>query len=82
MRKLLYILTIFLSLHISLEAKSSKTDVNHLALATLMIYDAKYDKALEELNQVNKKSDKLSSLNFILYLVYCIQNKSYMKKQL
>lgn len=77
MKKLLYILSILLSLNISLNAKADN-EINHLALATLMIYDAKYDKANEELNLVDKKSPKFDASKFytISGVMYSKQNKS------
>lgn len=60
------ILSISLVLNNSLFAKESTNtnEVNHLALATLMIYDAKYDKAKVELALVDKTSKKFDAANY------------------
>ncbi|MEA3369840.1 MAG: tetratricopeptide repeat protein [Campylobacterota bacterium] len=63
--KILQTLLLTLLLNLSLSAKESSDDeVDHLALATLMIYDAKYVKAHEELSMVDKKSPKYDGANF------------------
>ena len=54
MKKIIYILCVLITLNISLIAKSDESEIDHLALATLMIYDAKYDKAKNELSLVDK----------------------------
>ncbi len=54
-----------LSLSISVNAKASDENmVDHLALATLMIYDGKYDKARNELNLVDQNSLKFDAAKF------------------
>jgi tetratricopeptide (TPR) repeat protein len=65
-KKLVSILYIFLFLNCALFANESKNKdmVDHLSLATLMIYDAKYDKAQEELDLVDKKSSKYDASNY------------------
>jgi len=65
-KQIFRILTITLLLNMSLSATESTNEdfVDHLALATLMIYDAKYDKAEEELKLVNKNSKKFDRANY------------------
>lgn len=53
---ILQILAIVLILNASLWAKQQEDMIDHLALASLMIYDARYKKAQEELRLVNKES--------------------------
>ena len=53
---ILQILAIVLILNASLWAKQQEDMIDHLALASLMIYDARYKKAQEELRLVDKKS--------------------------
>ena len=50
-----YILTLFLTKSIATETPIS-LEINHLDLATMMVYDGKYKKAKAELLAVNKKS--------------------------
>jgi len=57
-------LILFIFLNLSLSAKTNNNDVNHLALATLMIYDGAYEKAQEELKLVDKKSAKFDASKF------------------
>ena len=58
MKKQLLLLTILFVLTSSLCATNNKEgDVDHLALATLMLYDAKYDKAHKELTLVDKNKE-------------------------
>ena len=65
-KKILQILSLSLLLVSFLNASGSKPEdeVDHLALATLMIYDARYDKAEEELALVDTKSAKYDKANY------------------
>lgn len=65
-KKLFKIFSISLLLSLALYAEeSSETEtVDHVALATLMIYDGKYDKAREELAQVNKKAENFDEADY------------------
>jgi len=67
-QKILPILLISLLLNSILYAKDSIDEVDHLALATLMIYDANYEKAKEELSLVDKKSDKYDAAKYFTVL--------------
>lgn len=80
-KQIFRILTITLLLNMSLSAKESINEefLDHLALATLMIYDAKYDKAQEELNLVNKSSKKFDGANY--YTVVGVLNSKLSKTQ-
>jgi len=62
-KKTLYILLLLLMWHISLHAKEIE-EVDHIGLATLMIYDAQYDKARDELNLVDRKSKTFDAANY------------------
>ncbi|MFT5661374.1 MAG: tetratricopeptide (TPR) repeat protein [Sulfurimonas sp.] len=66
LKKIVLMLSLFLLLDFSLFAKESKNEikVNHLSLSSLMIYDARYDKAQEELDLVDKKSDMFDASNY------------------
>ncbi len=64
MKKIIYILSIVAILNISLFAKDAKNLVDHLALATLMIYDGKLDKARLELNEVDKEAENFDGAKF------------------
>ena len=66
LKKIVWILSLFLLFDFSLFAKESKDEikVNHLSLSSLMIYDARYDKAQEELDLVDKKSDTFDASNY------------------
>ncbi len=64
MKKIIYILSIVAILNISLFAKDAKNLVDHLALATLMIYDGKLDKARLELNEVDKEAQNFDGAKF------------------
>ncbi|MEA1893164.1 MAG: hypothetical protein U9N33_10710 [Campylobacterota bacterium] len=65
-KKIFHIVTLLVILNISIGAKESSSEdmVDHLALATLMIYDAKYDKAKEELSKVDKGSKKFDEADY------------------
>jgi tetratricopeptide (TPR) repeat protein len=67
-KRILQILLISLLLNGMLNAKESVDEVNHLALATLMIYDANYEKAKEELSLVDKNSDKYDAAKYFTVL--------------
>jgi len=66
MKNIIYVLCILFTLDMSLIAKDSNDEnsVDHLALATLMIYDAKYDKAQAELKLVDKESPNYDSAKY------------------
>ena len=74
LNKLLLTLSLIFFLNVSLDAKSSNSEdmIEHLALATLMIYDARYKKAEEELALVNKKSSKYDEADY--YTVVAVLN--------
>jgi len=63
MKQLLPLL-LLLCVSVSLIAKEKQTQVDHLALASLLIYDAKYDKAEDELQGVNKQSADFNAAKF------------------
>jgi len=62
--KILYMLLMLFGLSVILNAKKADNEINHLALATLMIYDGKYEKAMDELKLVDKKSHKYDASKF------------------
>ena len=64
MKKILQVLSIFLLLSASLYAQKNEDMVDHIALASLMIYDANYKKAHEELVLVDKKLDSYDAADF------------------
>jgi len=70
------LLTIFLSS--SLFAGESAQEVDHVALATLMIYDANYEKALDELALVDMKSPHFDAADYYttLGVLHSKQNKT------
>jgi len=80
-KKIFRILAITLLINMSLTAQKTTNEdfVDHLALATLMIYDAKYDKAQEELNLVNKSSKKFDEANY--YTVVGVLNSKQSKTE-
>ncbi len=57
-------LLILISLSASLCAEDAKTEVDHIAVATLLIYDGKFEKAKDELALVDKKSDNFDAAKF------------------
>ena len=63
-RNILKTLSLLVLLNISSYAKTIDDTVDHLGLATLMIYDARYKKAKEELDLVDKKSPKFDVANY------------------
>jgi len=65
-KKILSILTTVVLLQTWLFATDAQTsdEVDHIALATLMIYDANYKKAKEELSLVNKDAEKFDAANY------------------
>ncbi|MDF1883290.1 hypothetical protein JHD49_04990 [Sulfurimonas sp. SAG-AH-194-C21] len=63
-KKIVQILSIVLILNASLLAKQQADMVDHVALASLMIYDARYKKAQEELALVDKKSSTYDKANY------------------
>ncbi len=80
-KKILQILLISFLLSVSLYAKEAKDEssIDHLALATLMIYDAQYKKAQEELNLVDKNSPRFDAANY--YTVIGVLNSKQNKTQ-
>lgn len=64
MNKIMNIFFYLLLINISVYAQNKESDVNHLALATLMIYDGKLDKAREELELVNKESQTFDASKY------------------
>ncbi len=57
-------LCLLISLSASLAAQDAKTEVDHLAVATLLIYDGAYEKAKDELELVDKKSDEFDGAKY------------------
>lgn len=66
MNKIVTIVCMLMMLNISTFAqeKSEDVTVNHMALATLMVYDARYNKARDELKLVDKKSPLFDGAKF------------------
>lgn len=62
-KKILPIIATVILLHTSLVAKDTSDEVDHIALATLMIYDANYKKAEEELSLVDTKANNYDAAN-------------------
>ncbi len=62
--RILAILSLTLFFVTTINAKDDKESIDHLSLATLMIYDAKYEKAQEELDLVNKKDKAFDAAKF------------------
>lgn len=77
-KTILQILSIVLILNASLLAKVEEDMVDHLALASLMIYDARYKKAQEELALVDKKSSKYDAADYftVVGVLNAKQNKT------
>ncbi|HIP55309.1 MAG TPA: tetratricopeptide repeat protein [Sulfurimonas autotrophica] len=71
-------LVLFLFFVISTVLFAKEDMVDHVALASLMIYDGKYDKAYEELSKVDKRSPKFDAAKYYttLGVLYAKQNKS------
>jgi len=67
MKNFIHVL-ILISLSSSVFAKENETQVDHLAMATLMIYDGKYDKAKEELLHVDKTSSDYDEAKYYTIL--------------
>lgn len=67
MKRFLQIL-LLISLSASLVAKEKNTLVDHLAIASLLIYDGKYDKAKDELLLVDKKADNFDAAKYYTIL--------------
>lgn len=68
MKKLLQTLSLLILLNISSYANTKDDSVDHIALATMMIYDARYTKAKEELDLVDKKSPKFDAAKYYTVL--------------
>ena len=68
MKKIINIFYILLLLNISVFAKEQNTEVDHMALATLMVYDAKYDIARDELKLVDTTSSSFDGAKFYTVL--------------
>ncbi len=68
--KLLQICSLLLIFSISSYANKNQEDIhlNHIALATLMIYDAKYDKARQELHLVDTNASSYDAANYYTVL--------------
>lgn len=63
--KNIVLLYLLIALNISVLAQDKNEEVvDHLALATLMIYDGKYDVAREELSQVNQNELKFDNAKY------------------
>ena len=63
-KNVLKTLTLLVLLNAASYAATNNEEIDHIALATLMIYDAKYAKAKEELSLVDKKSAKYDAANY------------------
>jgi len=78
-KKITLLLSLTLLLTLSLDAKEkSQEGVDHLALASLMIYDARFDKAAEELALVDKKAPTFDAASYfsVLAVLYSKQNET------
>lgn len=69
MKKLFFGVLLFVVTHAAMaESDKEAQEVDHVALATLMIYDGKYDKARAELGLVDKQSELYDAAKY--YTVY------------
>jgi tetratricopeptide (TPR) repeat protein len=68
MKKIFSILNLLLLLNTSLFSNPKNFNVDHIALATLMIYDGKYDIARDELKLVDPKSPSYDAAKFFTVL--------------
>lgn len=78
-KKILPIIAIFALLHSSVYAQTSQSEeVDHLGLATLMIYDAEYEKAHNELALVDKNAPEFDAANYytVVGVLHSKQNKT------
>lgn len=64
MKQFIYIILTLSILHTSSFAKKEELSVDHLAMATLMIYDGKLGVAKDELRLVNKKSENFDAAKY------------------
>ncbi|QOP42000.1 tetratricopeptide repeat protein [Sulfurimonas marina] len=64
MRKKVYNIALVLLLSASSLAANTEDNVDHISLASLMIYDDKFKKAQEELDAVNKKAPTFDAAKF------------------
>lgn len=80
--KIVQTFTLCSILTLGLYAKESQEQeqINHLSLATLMIYDAKYDKAEAELALVDKESQEFDAADFYTVLGVLYSKKAQTKK--
>jgi len=80
-QKILALLLISFLCHGVLSAKdsASEQDFDHLGLATMMIYDANYEKAKEELSLVDKNAKNFDGANY--YTVVGVLNSKEKKTQ-
>ncbi|UCM99704.1 tetratricopeptide repeat protein [Sulfurimonas sp. SWIR-19] len=71
------LLTLLLSSHV-IAKKDDAVSIDHIALATLMIYDGKYEKAHEELDVVNQKSPTFDAAKYytVLGVLYSKEGKT------
>ena len=67
-KNILKTLSLVVLLSVSSNAKTIDDSVDHVGLATMMIYDARYKKAKEELDLVDKKSPKFDGANYYTVL--------------
>ena len=79
-KNILKTLSLLVLLSTSSYAKTTDDSINHIALATLMIYDAKYKKAYEELALVDKKSATYDEANYFTVLGVLNAKQSKTKK--
>ena len=81
LKRILQTLLLSLVLSISLNAKATNSEdmVDHIGLATLMIYDARYKKAEDELSLVDKKSSQYDAANY--YTVVGVLNSKQSKTE-
>lgn len=64
MNKAIKIFLILLLLNFSVFANETEAEIDHMALATLMVYDGKYDIAREELNLIDSSSATYDAAKF------------------
>lgn len=81
MNKILRFLSILIALNICIYGQKidNKDMIDHLSLATLMIYDAKYEKAQEELELVDKTSKTFDKAKY--YTIVGVLNSKLIKTE-
>ncbi len=80
MIKIIQIILLLLSLSTIADAKKEEIGPDHLALATMMVYDGKYDKATAELDAVDKNSPHFDASKYYTILgVIALKKEDYKK---